>query len=151
MSPHALTTAQATFVAAYLEHGDPLRAYRDAYTPDPFAPRAHVAGAARAMLHRKAIQQALKDARRLAAERAAVSVESVCLELEEARQMAKTGRDAGTMIKASLGKAKIAGIEAPQRLDVTQRSADPEAARPDLNDLLRRAQGLPAGTENVTH
>ncbi len=151
MDTYALTNSQAVFVAAYLEHGDPLRAYRTAYTPDPFAPPAKVAGAARQMLHRKAVQQALKEAKRLAAERASVSVESVCLELEEARQLARTTNDAGTMIKASMGKAKVTGMEAPQRLDVTNRLADPEDSRPDLDALLKRAQGLPADVASVTH
>lgn len=44
------------------------------------------------------------------AKRAEVTVESICRELEEAREIASQERQPGSMVMASMGKAKIARL-----------------------------------------
>jgi hypothetical protein len=68
-----------------------------------------------------------------AIDEAKVTAASILSELETARAMAERLEDPGNMSRASLGKAKLAGLLVEKR-DVTVSQAD---ARADLNDLER--------------
>jgi phage terminase small subunit len=59
------------------------------------------------------IKKALQQAQDEASERNKVTVDHLIDELEAARQIAKDERNASAMISATLGKAKILGLDKP--------------------------------------
>lgn len=105
-----LTPKQEAFCMAYIEAGNASEAYRQAY---------NAANMKAATINRKAfemtengnIRARLDELRQVHATRHAVTVDSLVDELEDARQLAKRNGTASAMVSATMGKAKLLGIE----------------------------------------
>jgi phage terminase small subunit len=128
----ALTPKQDLFCQKYVETGNMTEAYCLAYD---------AAGMKRGTSARKAREEAAKPllAARIAELRGAVvaehkvTVAGLIVELEEARQIAKREGTASAMVTATMGKAKLAGLDkagpdddetaAPTRVEVTIKDA----------------------------
>jgi phage terminase small subunit len=106
----ALTIKQEAFCQKYIETGNASEAYRQAYAAENMKPET-VAKRASELLVNGAIAGRLAELREAVAKRHAVTVSSLMVELEEARQVAKGREQAAAMVSATLGKAKLAGLD----------------------------------------
>jgi phage terminase small subunit len=104
----SITAQKQRFVEAYLISSNATKAAIEA----GYSERTASAQASR-MLKEGAIQDAIQDARHAASERNKVTVDHLIGELEAARQIAKDERNASGMISATMGKAKILGLDKP--------------------------------------
>lgn len=104
-----LTRKQENFYSAYLKCRNPMIAYRQAYDAKGMSDAACAVEGNKLLKH-PIIAQRLARATEKAVERAALTVESVIAELEEARQMAIQKENPSAMAQASMGKAKVGGL-----------------------------------------
>ncbi len=106
----ALTLKQEAFCQRYIETGNASEAYRLAYNAGGMKP---------ATINRKAVEltQNGKVAARVdelkkgLAKAHQVTVASLLLELEEARVVARRQKTASSMVQATMGKAKLVGLD----------------------------------------
>lgn len=105
-----LTPKQEHFTLAYVETGNASEAYRQAYNAEEMKPET---------VHRKA-SELLADGKitariaELQADHQArhnITVDDLLDELEEARQMAKDNGNSSAMVTATMGKAKLLGLD----------------------------------------
>lgn len=105
-----LTVKQEKFSLAYVETGNASEAYRQAYNAEGMKPET---------VHRKA-SELLADGKitariaELQADHQArhnITVDDLLDELEEARQMAKDNGNSSAMVTATMGKAKLLGLD----------------------------------------
>lgn len=105
----ALTIKQETFCQKYIETGNASEAYRQAYgskgKPETVARSAH-----ELIVHPK-VSARLADLREAVAKTHGVTISSLIAELEEARQVGKGREQAAAMVAATMGKAKLAGLD----------------------------------------
>ena len=104
-----LTPKQQKFLDVYLKSGNASEAYRQAYDAKSMSAQAIHTEASKLLQH-PAITRRLGVVKERAIEKAAVSVESLLSELEEARQLAKGKENSSVMVQATLGKAKVGGF-----------------------------------------
>ncbi|OOF45934.1 terminase [Rodentibacter trehalosifermentans] len=105
-----LTPKQETFCLKYIELGNASEAYRQAYNAENMKQES---------VHRKAAEL-LADGKitaRIEAlqaehkERHKLTIDDLLIELEEARQIAKEKEQANAMTQATMGKAKLLGLD----------------------------------------
>ena len=127
---YKLTIKQEAFARAYVETGNASEAYRRAYNAENMKQESIAVRACQLLAHCKVsvMVQQLKDQ---AAERHAVTVDSLVNELEEARIAALTAESpqSAAAVSATMGKAKLMGLD-KQILDLksSDGSMTPRAA-----------------------
>lgn len=106
----ALTIKQEAFCQKYIETGNASEAYRQAYDAENMTPQSvHVAACT--LLGNPKVAERVAELQGEVAKRHAVTVDSLIAELEEARQVAKGREQGAAMVSATLGKAKLAGLD----------------------------------------
>ena len=114
-----LTIKQEAFCLAYIELGNASAAYRSAYNASHMKPST-INRKAKELLDNGKIAARIKELQYSALERHNVTVDSLLLELEEARQCALAAETPQTSaaVGATMGKAKLMGLD-KQLVDVT--------------------------------
>jgi len=116
----ALTPKQEVFCQAYIETGNASEAYRRVYSPK--GKPATVNRSAHEVLENPKVAARLAELKDAQKERHHVTVDSLLLELEEARKVGiATGR-AAAMVAATMSKAKLLGMEGSTPDDETPTS-----------------------------
>lgn len=108
----SLTIKQEAFCQAYIETGNASEAYRKAYAADKMKPEAiHVQ--ASKLLDNPKIALRVSELQGEIKERHNVTVDSLILELEEARRAALTAEtpQSSAAVAATMGKAKLVGLD----------------------------------------
>ena len=105
-----LTIKQENFCLAYIETGNASEAYRQAYRCGRMKPETVNKNAFKLTECTK-ITTRLAVLREAVAEKHNVTVDSLIIELEEARDIAKNSGSAMAMVQATMGKAKICGLD----------------------------------------
>lgn len=107
-----LTPKQEAFALAYIELGNASEAYRKAYNAKSMKAET-VNRTAKEMLDNPKIATRLDELRAIHVERHKITVDDLIRELEEARMAAyqQEKPQAGAMVAATMGKAKLLGLE----------------------------------------
>jgi len=106
----ALTPKQENFCLAYLETGNASEAYRRVYKSQSMKPET-VNRTAKAMLDNHKIAARLAELREPILKRHATTVDDLIRELEEARQLALSMAASAPAVSATMGKARILGMD----------------------------------------
>lgn len=106
----ALTIKQETFCQKYIETGNASEAYRLSYDAEGMKPES-VNRKAKELLDNVKIAARVDELRGEIQTAHGVTVSSLIAELEEARQVAKGREQGAAMVSATLGKAKLAGLD----------------------------------------
>ena len=106
-----LTQKQLNFCRLYVELGNASEAYRQSYNTKAHYSVVNVIACN--MLTREQISMKIEELRKEARERTMITVESLIVELEEARQAAlgATNPQSGAAVAATMGKAKLCGLD----------------------------------------
>lgn len=114
-----LTPKQEKFCQLYIELGNASEAYRQSYDADSMNENT-VHRNAKALLDSNKIATRLEQIRVDHKKRHNITVDTLLLELEEARQVARDGekQQPAAMVAATMGKAKLLGMD-KQLIDVT--------------------------------
>lgn len=115
-----LTPKQEKFAHAFVETSNASEAYRRAYSTENMSGAAIQVEASRLMDH-PIVSLLIKDLKADLVERHKITVDDLIRELEEARQAAYGGErpQAAAMVAASMGKAKLLGLEAPSKVELS--------------------------------
>ena len=105
-----LTPKQENFCLAYLETGNASEAYRRAYDAAAMSMNA-LNREACLMLDNPKIAQRISELREPILKRHAITVDDLLAELEEARQLAIGTGTAAPAVAATMGKAKLLGMD----------------------------------------
>lgn len=106
----ALTIKQESFCQKYVETGNASESYRHAYNAGGMKPET-VHKRASELFGNGAVTGRLADLRGAVSATHGVTVGSLIAELEEARQVGRGRDQASAMVAATLGKAKLAGLD----------------------------------------
>ncbi len=106
----ALTPKQESFCQRYLETGNASEAYRLCYSAEKAKPET-VNRSAKELLDNPKIAARLSELRAEALVGHSVTIASLLKELEQARLVAMKKRQGAAMVQATMGKAKLAGLE----------------------------------------
>ena len=110
MAEARLTPKQEAFCLAYLETGNASEAYRRAYDAEGMSSNA-VGVEAFKLLENPKIANRLAILREPVIKRAQITMEDLLAELEEARKIAIEDRNASPAVAATMGKAKLLGMD----------------------------------------
>jgi phage terminase small subunit len=105
-----LTQKQESFCQSYIETGNASEAYRTAYNASGMKP-ATVNKRASEMLGKGAIAGRLAELRGEIAQEHGITIAALIIELEEARKVGKERGQAASMVAATMGKAKLVGLD----------------------------------------
>lgn len=105
-----LTIKQENFCLAYVETGNASEAYRRSYDIGDMLP-ASINSKAFELLENVKITNKIESLREAVVERHKITVDDLLAELEEARQMGLKTEKAGPMAQATMGKAKLLGLD----------------------------------------
>lgn len=105
-----LTPKQEAFCLAYIETGNASEAYRRAYDASKMKSES-VNVKASELLSSGKVSVRVKELQQSHQKRHNVTVDSLLAELEEARQMALQETQPSAAISATMGKAKIVGVD----------------------------------------
>ena len=105
-----LTIKQEKFCNLYIELGNASEAYRQSYNCEKMKPES-VNIKAFELLNNGKITLRIEELRSELAERHDITKDTLIIELEEARQMAKDTAKASSMVSATMGKARILGLD----------------------------------------
>lgn len=106
-----LTAKQENFARKYVECGNASEAYRTAYNVgEDTLPKTATEEACRILADHNVTAMVI-SLQEEANERTQVTVESLCVELDEARAMAVATKQPAAMTGASMGKAKLHGLD----------------------------------------
>lgn len=105
-----LTIKQENFCLAYVETGNASEAYRRAYDTEDMLP-ATVNRHAHGMLENDKVAARINELRSTVMERHRITVDDLLKELDEARAMGKATGKAAPMVAATMGKAKLLGLD----------------------------------------
>lgn len=105
-----LTIKQENFCLAYVETGNASEAYRRAYDVGEMLP-ASVNRLAFELLENIKITSRINELRSTVMERHRITVDDLLKELDEAREMGRTTGKAAPMVAATMGKAKLLGLD----------------------------------------
>lgn len=105
-----LTIKQENFCLAYVETGNASEAYRRAYDTEDMLP-ATVNRHAHGMLENDKVAARISELRSTVMERHKITVDDLLKELDEAREMGRTTGKAAPMVAATMGKAKLLGLD----------------------------------------
>jgi phage terminase small subunit len=106
----ALTIKQETFCQKYIETGNASEAYRQAYDAQAMKPES-INRKAKELLDNGKVAARVAELRGEVQVAHGVTVGSLIAELEEARLVAKGKEQGAAMVAATMGKAKLAGLE----------------------------------------
>ncbi len=107
---HKLTIKQSRFCEVYAETANATEAYRQVYKVDNMKPQT-INRAAFDLLQNAKITTRLSELQALAQERHLVTIDSLCAELSEDRELAHREGQAGAAVSATMGKAKLHGLD----------------------------------------
>ena len=116
-----LTVKQEKFAQLYIELGNASEAYRRAYNSTAKPETVHVK-ACELLSHGK-VSVRVKQLKDETKQRHNVTVDSLMIELEEARQLALSTDAPAPAVSATMGKAKLAGLD-KQIIENTHRIID---------------------------
>lgn len=105
-----LTPKQEAFALAYVETSNASEAYRRCYNVGENTKPETVWVKASELLSGGKVAARVAELQAMAADRMLVTVESITRELDEARELAKTEKQAAAMTGAIMGKAKLHGL-----------------------------------------
>jgi phage terminase small subunit len=105
-----LTPKQENFCLAYLETGNASEAYRRAYKADKMTANS-VSVTAKQLMNNPKIASRLAELREPILKRHATTVDDLIKELEEARQLALSMAASAPAVSATMGKARILGMD----------------------------------------
>lgn len=111
-----LTPKQEAFCQRYLESGNASEAYRQCYSTEKAKPET-INRSAKELLDNPKIATRLEELRGVALAAHGVTIASLVAELEEARQVAKARAQGAAMVQATMGKAKLAGLDDGEKVD----------------------------------
>jgi len=141
-----LTVKQEKFCQEYIKCGDASKAYRAAYNTKNMKIET-IHRAAKQLMDNSKVAARIKKLQESIAKRNEITVDDLIKELEEARTVAATCDipQSSTMVSATMGKAKILGLEKPIKLALTDKEGDdlfsPEDIRARVADLIDRNRG----------
>ena len=104
-----MTIKQELFAQAYIETGNASEAYKRAYNTQANANT--VNRKASQLLKHPEVIKLLADLQAIHRQRHTITIDNVIAELEEARQTAKQVGNASAMVSATMGKAKLLGLD----------------------------------------
>lgn len=135
-----LTAKQEAFCLAYIETNNASKAYRAAYNTSRMKPDT-ITNNAYKLTQDNDIATRLKQLREPIMQRHNVTVDSLVVELEQARQAALSAEtpQSSAAVAATMGKAKLCGLD-KQVLDLmsSDGSMSPQAAGQAVLDALAR-------------
>ncbi|QHJ82147.1 MAG: hypothetical protein [Caudoviricetes sp.] len=105
-----LTIKQENFCLAYVETGNASEAYRRAYDTEDMLP-ATVNRHAHGMLENDKVAARISELRSSVMQRHKITVDDLLRELDEAREMGRETGKAAPMVAATMGKAKLLGLD----------------------------------------
>ena len=105
-----LTIKQEKFCNLYIELGNASEAYRQSYNCQKMKDET-VNRTANALLNDRKITARIDELRNELAKRHDITKDTLITELEEARQIAKETAKAASMVSATMGKARILGLD----------------------------------------
>ncbi|GAB1667309.1 hypothetical protein Mh1961_05290 [Mannheimia haemolytica] len=105
-----LTPTQEAFCLAYIETGNASEAYRQAYEAEEMKPET-VHRKAKELMDNGKITARIEELKAEHAERHKLTVDDLLAELEEARLLAKEKENPNAMTQATMGKAKLLGLD----------------------------------------
>lgn len=121
----ALTPKQEAFCRAYIETGNASEAYRRAYDAEGMKPET-VNRKATELLANGTITARVAEFHAEVRESFDITLDALLRELEHARQVAKERGNASAMVTATMGKARLTGLDKPAE---TQASPEEVAAK----------------------
>lgn len=104
-----LTDRQEKFCVKFVECGNASEAYRHAYNCEKWKLNS-VNRKASELSHNVKVVARVAELKELVAEEHKITMEKIVIELEEARQIAIEDRNPASMVSATMGKAKVAGL-----------------------------------------
>lgn len=110
MADKPLTPKQQAFCLKYVECSNASEAYRHAYDVGENTKPETIWVKACELMATGKVSARVYELQLMAQERTLVTIESITIELEEARQMGKTTEQGSAMTAASMGKAKVNGL-----------------------------------------
>jgi len=132
-----LTIKQEAFCQRYIETGNASEAYRQAYDASGMKPET-VNKRANELFGNGAIAGRIAELRQAVTSTHNVTIASLIAELEEARQVGKERGQASAMAAATLGKAKLAGLDKDAGEDSD--AAQPVKVEVTVTDARKRAE-----------
>lgn len=105
------------FCLAYVETASAAESYRIAYNTEKMAEKT-IQREGYNLLQRPQIQERLEELRGQVMDRHQITVDTLLMELEEARRLALTTKKAAAAVTATMGKAKLLGLD-KQIVEVT--------------------------------
>ncbi|CBX44514.1 phage terminase, small subunit [Erwinia phage phiEt88] len=120
-----LTPKQEAFCQAYIETGNASEAYRLSYAADKMKPEAIHVNASK-LLDNAKVALRVSELQGEIKQRHNVTVDSLLMELEEARQKALTAEtpQSSAAVAATMGKAKLTGLD-KQVVELTGKGGGP--------------------------
>ena len=132
-----LTIKQEAFCQKYIETGNASEAYRQAYDASGMKPET-VKKRASELLGRGDVSGTIATLRGKVEQAHGVTITSLLMELEEARQVGKEKGQASAMAAATMGKAKLAGLDKDAGEDSD--AAQPVRVEVTVTDARKRAE-----------
>lgn len=126
-----LTGKQEKFAQGVAEGLSQADAYRAAYDADKMKAASVQVNASKLMTNAK-VSLRVNELKATTLKRHAITVDDLIKELEEARKVAKETAQAGAMTGATMGKAKLLGLD-KQLVEVTERKVKVEWIRVGAN------------------
>lgn len=105
-----LTVKQEAFCQAYVETGNASEAYRRAYPKSQKWADTSVTVNASKMLKNADVLLRVGELKDAVLKRHEITVDTLVIELEEARQLAKSTETPSAMVAATMGKGKLLGL-----------------------------------------
>ena len=122
MSTESLKPKQEAFAQAYVESGNASEAYRRSYNAEKMTNETINVAACKLLANYK-VAIRVKQLQEKAAKRHDITVDDLIRELEEARKLAIETEKAGPAVTATMGKAKLLGMD-KQIIETTMRVVD---------------------------
>ncbi|MEG9498728.1 terminase small subunit [Mannheimia indoligenes] len=129
-----LTPKQADFCLAYIETGNASDAYRQAYDAEGMKPET-INRKAKELLDNGKITARIEELKAEHAERHKLTVDDLLAELEEARTIAKAKENPNAMTQATMGKAKLLGLD-KQVIEASVSNEPPPKVYRSLKELF---------------
>ncbi len=125
------TIKQENFCIIYVETGNASEAYRQAYAVGEGTKDKTVWDSASKLLKDPIVAQRVMELREEHRLRHNVTVDSLTVEYEEARELAKGEKQAASMVSATTGKAKLHGL-ATEKHEHTGKGGEPLKSSPTV-------------------
>ena len=110
MAKNRLTVKQNRFKDLVVSGVEPPDAYREVYNCTGSSKNAIATNASQLMSH-PLVSKEIEEARKQIRQKSQLTAEDLIVELEEARELAKKLQEPSPMVKATMGKAKLLGLD----------------------------------------